>query len=86
VTVAATKAFATFPLMRISRLCVMPVTDDESKRKQRIFDKHLAISEPASNLFSRVRRRADPYLLLTLLVGVLPVCRRQLILSSARFV
>src|SRR5438552_1704900 len=30
--VKAEKAFATFPLVRISRLSVMPVTDDEWKR------------------------------------------------------
>ena len=30
--IKADKAFATFPLVRISRLSVMPVTDDESKR------------------------------------------------------
>jgi predicted RNA-binding protein with PUA-like domain len=30
--VKADKAFATFPLVRISRLSVMPVTDDEWKR------------------------------------------------------
>jgi len=30
--VKADKAFASFPLVRISRLSVMPVTDDEWKR------------------------------------------------------
>ena len=31
-SIKADKAFASFPLVRISRLSVMPVTDDEWKR------------------------------------------------------
>ena len=34
--IKADKAFASFPLVRISRLSVMPVTDDEWKRIEAI--------------------------------------------------